>query len=103
MSRLRNVAVDQPQSTSSTPAAGTSTQNVRRQLGLVRGGWLRIRQLPVARHVEILRAGCLGRVRRGPQARVREPVRRRLPLDTGHVPPNVFHSGYVPKTMTINI
>lgn len=62
-----------------------STPDLRRQLGLVRCGRVRVRQLSVAWHAEIIQSGRSERVRRGPRARVLEPVRRRLPVDTGHV------------------
>lgn len=62
-----------------------------RWLGLVRDFRMRVRQFPVARHDEIIRAG-----RPGPvcgDLRLRLPVRN--PLATGHVRSDVLHSGYV--------
>lgn len=65
-------------------------------MGLVRGQRLRVRQLPVARHAQILRTGRSGPVCAGSRHSVRTTIR--YPVDTGYISFGVLHSGYVHNT-----
>lgn len=64
-------------------------------MGLVRGGWMRVHQFPVARHAEVFHSRRVRRICGRWPPRIRREQWIRLPLDSGHFRSDVFHSGWV--------